>query len=197
MAWRRPCTDCADSQSTEQLGTLRILIYQQKLISKVLCLQCLLFCSGLIGYSHSDVIMNTIASRITSVSIVYSTVCSGADQRKHQSSASLAIVWGNHRWPVNSPHKWPVTLKMFQFDDAIMDKKIHVNSLHKGLVTRKMCTFDDVIMVWNNQVTWPHENNGHCRQESVGTTSIIYLDSICLVLINFVLFFIEVNNRNW
>ena len=43
-----------------------------------------------------------------------------ADQRKHQSSASLAFVWGIHRRPVNSPHKWPVTRKMFAFDDVIM-----------------------------------------------------------------------------
>ena len=50
----------------------------------------------------------------------YSTVYSGADQRKHQSSASLAFVWGIDRWPVNSPHKGPVTRKMFPFDDVIM-----------------------------------------------------------------------------
>ena len=48
----------------------------------------------------------------------------GADQRKHQSSASLAFVWGIHRGPVNSPHKGPVTRKMFPFDDVIM---IHIN----------------------------------------------------------------------
>ena len=52
--------------------------------------------------------------------VVYSTVCSDADQRKHQSSASLAFVRGIHRWPVNSPHKGPVTRKMFLFDDVIM-----------------------------------------------------------------------------
>ena len=40
--------------------------------------------------------------------------------RKHQSSASLAFVQGIHRWPVNSPHKWPVTRKMFPLDDVIM-----------------------------------------------------------------------------
>ena len=45
---------------------------------------------------------------------------SGADQRKHQSSASLAFVLGIHRGPVNSPHKWPVTRKMFPFDDVII-----------------------------------------------------------------------------
>ena len=64
--------------------------------------------------------MGTIASQITSLTSVYSTVYSGADQSKHQSSASLAFVWGIHRGPVNSPHKWPVTRKMFPFDDVIM-----------------------------------------------------------------------------
>ena len=54
------------------------------------------------------------------VSIVYSTVCSGADQRRHQSSASLAFVRGIHWWRMNSPHKGPVTLKTFPLDDAIM-----------------------------------------------------------------------------
>ena len=52
--------------------------------------------------------------------IVYSTVYSGPDQRKHQSSASLASVRGIHWWLVNSPHKGPVTRKMFSFDDVIM-----------------------------------------------------------------------------
>ena len=74
---------------------------------------------------YCDVIMATIASQITSLNIVYSTVYSGADQRKHQSSASLAFVRGIHRWPVNSPHKWPVTRKMFPFDDVIMVNDFH------------------------------------------------------------------------
>ena len=69
---------------------------------------------------YGDLIMGAIASQITSLTIVYSTVYSDADQRKHQSSASLAFVWGIHRGPVNSPHKWPVTRKMLPFDDVIM-----------------------------------------------------------------------------
>ena len=64
--------------------------------------------------------MSTIASQITSLTIVHSTVYSGADQRKHQSSASLAFVRGIHRGPVNSSHKGPVTRKTFPFDDVIM-----------------------------------------------------------------------------
>ena len=69
---------------------------------------------------YGDVTMGAKASQITSLTIVYSTFYSGADQSKHQSSASLAFVWGIHRGPVNSPHKWPVTRKMFLFDDVIM-----------------------------------------------------------------------------
>ena len=69
---------------------------------------------------YNDVIMGTIASQITSLTIVYSTIYSDADQIKHQSSASLAFVWGIHRGPVNSSHKWLVTRKMFPFDDVIM-----------------------------------------------------------------------------
>ena len=55
--------------------------------------------------------MSAMASQITNLTIVYLTIYSGADQRKHQSSASLAFVRGIHRWTVNSPHKWPVTRK--------------------------------------------------------------------------------------
>ena len=69
---------------------------------------------------YSDVTMGTVASQITSVSIVYSNVCSGTGKRKHQSSTSLTFVRGIHRGPVNSPHKRPVTRKMSPFDDVIM-----------------------------------------------------------------------------
>ena len=69
---------------------------------------------------YSDVIMGMMASEITSFTIVYSTVYSGADQRKHQSSASLAFVRGIHRWPLISPHKGPVTRKVLPFDAVIM-----------------------------------------------------------------------------
>ena len=79
---------------------------------------------------YIDIIMTAMTSQITSLTIVYSTVYSGADQRNHQSSASLAFVWGIHRSPVNSPHKGPVTRKMFPFDDVIM--KIR-NVTHRAL----------------------------------------------------------------
>ena len=74
---------------------------------------------------YNDVIMGAIASQITSLTIVFSTVYLDTDQRKYQSSASLAFVRGIHRRPVNSPHKWPVTRKMFPFDGVIMSNVAH------------------------------------------------------------------------
>ena len=65
---------------------------------------------------YSDVIMRVMASQITCVSIVCSIACTGANH----SSMSLVFVRGSHRWPVNSLHKRPITLKMFPFDDIIM-----------------------------------------------------------------------------
>ena len=72
---------------------------------------------------YNDVIMSAMESQSTSLTIVYSNFYSGADQRKFQSSASLAFVRGIHRWPVNSPLKRPVTRKMFPFDDVTMSKQ--------------------------------------------------------------------------
>ena len=69
---------------------------------------------------YSNVIMSVMASQITSLTIVYSIVYSGADHRKHQSSA---LLWS----PVNSPHKGPVTRKMFPLDNVIM--YMQLNSL--------------------------------------------------------------------
>ena len=76
---------------------------------------------GPYGFMHyNDVIMSAIASQITSLTIVCSTVYSGTNQGKHQSPASLAFMRGIHRWPVNSQHKGSVTRNMFPFDDVIM-----------------------------------------------------------------------------
>ena len=77
---------------------------------------------GKTTFHCNDIIMDAMASQITSLAIVYATVYSDTDQRKHQSSASLGFVRGIHRSPVNSPHKWSVTWKMVPFDDVIMCK---------------------------------------------------------------------------
>ena len=107
---------------------------------------------------YDDVIMTTIASQITSLTVVYSIVYSDADQIKHQSSASLAFVWGIHRRPVTSPHKWPVTRKMFSFDDVIMLTFVNPKYLWSQGVTNCMilcgCNYPCPMMVahrWSNQ----------------------------------------------
>ena len=74
---------------------------------------------SLLRTHYNEVIMGAMASQITRLTIVYFNRLF-KDQRKHQSSASLAFVRGIHRWPVNSPHKEPVTRKIFPFDDVIM-----------------------------------------------------------------------------
>ena len=61
---------------------------------------------------------------------------SGADRKK--SSASLTFLLGIPRWPVNSPHKWPVTRNMFPFDDVIMYPWLSLISIH-------LCWSNDVI----------------------------------------------------
>ena len=83
---------------------------------------------------YSDVTMGAMASQITSLTIVYSTIYSDADQRKHQSPALLAFVQGIHRWPVNSTHKWLVTRKMSPYDDVIMQ----YSNLPKYIILRAM-----------------------------------------------------------
>ena len=111
---------------------------------------------------YNDVIMGAIASQITSLTIVYSTVYSGADQRKHQSSSSIAFVWGIHRWPVQSPHKWPVTRKIFPFDDVIMDfAKIEMimAAQCRCRPTRKV---DISLREYNDLTTSYHESTVRC-----------------------------------
>ena len=97
---------------------------------------------------YYDVIMGTMAFQFTSLTIVYTTVYSGADQRKHQSSASLAFVWGIHRGPVNSPHKWPVTRKMFPFDHVIMHSDSTSTKYRVPLGISTLLGQEEFIKVW-------------------------------------------------
>ena len=114
-----------------------------------------------IHWHYSNVIMGTMASQITSLTIVYSTVYSGADQRKHQSSASLAFVRGIRRWPVNSSHKWPVTRKMLSFDDVIMGTGVWVTAPIFFLPFFSLCiqNFRSICSLYN--ITFIFDR-GHC-----------------------------------
>ena len=62
-------------------------------------------CNGVSNHQPHDCLLNRLFRRRS---------------KKHRSSASLAFVWRIHRCPVYSPHKWPVTRKMFPFDDVII-----------------------------------------------------------------------------
>ena len=104
---------------------------------------------------YDDVIMTMLASQITSLTVVYSIVYSGVNQRKHQSSGSLAFVREIHRGSVNFPHKWPVTRKMFPFDD--------------------------VIMIWTNVELGTRASTGHQRRRKCITVTILSLDALVTV----------------
>ena len=106
---------------------------------------------------YIDVIMRGDGIWNYRVSIVYSTVCSGVDQRKHQRSASLTFVRGIHPGPVESPHKGPVTRKMFPVDDDIMNHYWYTQPAtdrNNNDKTRTLCSFCwDVLWVWCT-ITW-------------------------------------------
>ena len=97
--------------------------------------------------------MSMMASQITSLTIVCSTVYSGAYQRKHQSSASQDFVRGIHRWPVNSSHQGPVTRKIFPFNDVIMwhsprGGRLNFRSRHRHIMHVILCD-----KVWDGKQT--------------------------------------------
>ena len=115
---------------------------------------------------YNDVIMSAMETQITSLTIVYSTVYSGADQRKHQSSASLAFVRGIHRWPVNSPHKGPLTRKMFPFNEVVKyfaEHWLHCNEL-------RFCVLCCLLKFCINSCR-AHGNTTHIQQagKAIGT----------------------------
>ena len=109
---------------------------------------------------------------------VYSTVCSGAYQRKYQSSAWLAFFKGIHRWPVNPPPKGPVTRQMHPYDDVMMlpqflpnplvfhrSSNVDVSSTHfdfemtYGVI--QLAQLDDVIKWKHFPCYWPFVRGIH------------------------------------
>ena len=72
--------------------------------------------------------MSAMMSQITSLTIVTQTFIQA--QIKENIKAPLVFVWGFHRWPVNSLHKWPGTRKMFLFYDVFMENDVTNESLN-------------------------------------------------------------------
>ena len=126
VAWRHQAitrTNVDWSSASSCSGNIRVIFPQELMISVL---------DARLTIHYDDVIMGAMASQITSLTIVYSTVYSDADQGKYKSSPSLAFVQGSHRGPVNSPHKWSVTQKMSPFDDVIMYSSIITTASVRG-----------------------------------------------------------------
>ena len=126
-------------------------LFSYRLGRIIRCILCYAHLYDTCGWCHYSDVM---ASQITSLTIVYSTVYSGTDQRKHQSSASLAFVRGIHRWPVNSPRKGPVTLKMFSFYDVIMYTKSLCAELFRENTHKIDLHFLSLLDTWEDDGSW-------------------------------------------
>ena len=127
---------------------------------------------------YSDAIMSAIASQITSLAIVYSTVYSGPDQIKYQTSASLAFVSRIYRWPVNSPHKGLVTRKMFPFDDVVMCS---------------FCVVMNIIRCYVNYHVQPNISKRHIMRAS--KTTCLYGVAITYIFYFYKIMFVQINNQ--
>ena len=97
---------------------------------------------------YNDDVMGAMASQITSLTIVYSVVYSGENQRKHQSSASLSFVRGIHQWPVNSPHKEPVTWKCFHLITSSWIQLVLPRRQHGNLMSYFAVSFPPQMSGW-------------------------------------------------
>ena len=123
-SWERPRCNYVHDRRHINPGRNELTKYPRTAFTKYQLFPCFLrnqirkLCMS--HFHYDDVIMGAMASQIISLAIEYSTVCSAADQRKHQSSTSMAFLKGINRWSVNSPHKRPVTRKMFPIDYVIM-----------------------------------------------------------------------------
>ena len=137
---------------------------------------------------YSNIIMSAIASQITSVLIVCSTNCSAADQRKHGSSASLAFVRQNHRWPVDSPHKRPATGKNFHLMTSSC-KCIPITSDGIAMGDYLLCetwaqfAYGAILYHRNMNVIWRHRSSMTLvRVMACCLTAIAhYLNQCCLI----------------
>ena len=97
---------------------------------------------------YRDVIMSAMVSQITGVTTVCSAICSCADQRKHQSHASLAFAWRIHRWPVNSTH-------FIQFTDCYKHKTLSFsNGCKRNTIWGTCFDFQNLIFLSYYTLQW-------------------------------------------
>ena len=115
--------------------------------------------------------MSPGASQMTSIWNIGSAVCSGAHQRKHQSSTFLAFVRETHHRSAYSLHKGPVTWKMFPFDYSFMISQTtrielamstataQVRRSQQILVNKQECTRTPNIKDRTNTKFWACDEN--------------------------------------
>ena len=128
--------------------------------------------------------MSAMVSQITSLTIVYSTVYSGTDQRKPQRSASLAFVREIHRWTVNAQHKGPLTQKMFPFDDVIM--KPQLSQCQIGTWNSANITLTVTSPMWischvSHIAPQPFTTQGSREVDRPATNSFLWYWRVCLL----------------
>ena len=103
---------------------------------------------------YNGVIMSMMASQITSLTVVYLTVYTSADQRKHQSSASLAFVWGIHG------DRWIPRTK-----GQLRGKCFHLMTSSWIIIMVHSLQYKVIMMVYYNNVTiyWDVSFPGKCQ----------------------------------
>ena len=117
---------------------------------------------------YSYVIMRAMASQITCLSIVCTTVCLGAVQRKKSKLRVTGLFRGIHRSPVNSSYKGLVTPKLFPFDDVIMLKIskdiLTTNPWYDHHVSNYIfMPHTKFIAVFSHHIVWlSHNNESNC-----------------------------------
>ena len=144
-----------------------ILISIQLIVFKFQCQLCIY---SLFSQHYSDVIMRTMASQTPTFPLFTQPFIQA--QSKKTSKPRHWPLWGIHRWPVNSPHKVPVTRNMFPFDDVIMIKPIrklrctttdnscvlaicciilsYQNPIMRYLITPLQSTYCHYFVIWSN-----------------------------------------------
>ena len=103
---------------------------------------------------YIDVIMGAMAFHMTSLTIVYSTVYSCADHRAPKLRVSGLCV-DIHQWPMNSPHKWPVTRKIIPCDDVILLQCFFLND--KCAVTLLISMFGNHFSLLHGIFLWSYD----------------------------------------
>ena len=144
--------------------------------------------------------MGAMATQITSLTIVYSTVYSGADKRKHQSSASPAFMRGIHRWPVNSPHKCPVTRKMFHLMTSSCNEILVLswkNFKHEApRSSRSTNPFNDAVssVTSSNNMIDNNNDNGDYTCSTITTKTIMTMAVITIMTLMIMMMKINIDD---